>query len=82
MVSSEIKSIFNLAIDLDQEGMLLDFLKEKIIKAIRNIELSILEECNWSTKLRYYILDKELWIAMRKVGLARKIYLSLRGLHT
>lgn len=82
LVSSEIKSIFNLAIDLDQEGMLLDLLKEKITKAIRNIELSILEECNWSTKLRYYILDKELWRAMKKIGYIRKIYLALRGLHT
>lgn len=82
LVSAEVKSIFNLALDLEQEGLLSDSLKQKIIKAIKDIELSILVECNYFTKLRYNIISKEMWKVMIGIGCIRNIYLALRGLHT
>lgn len=81
VVSLEIKNIFNLAINLNEEKMLSDLLKEKVAKAINNVESEILMKCNRSTKLRYYILKKNKWFAMKNVGFVRKIYLKFMGLH-
>lgn len=82
LVLTEIKSLFNLALDLQNEGALLDLSKEKITKAIKNIKLTILLECDLLTKLRYYILYKQMWILIPIIAHLRNIYSSIRGLHT
>ena len=81
IISNGIKDIFNLALDFQDEKLLSDLLKEKIIKVIKNIDISILVKCNLPTKIRYYIIDKEMWGLMAKIQYIRRIYLKLRGLH-
>ena len=82
LLSIEIKNLFNMALELDAEGMLSDLLKDKITKTIRNIDLYILVKCNYITRLRYYILCKQIWSIIPSIGYIRNIYLNLRGLHT
>ncbi|MBY6839006.1 glycosyltransferase family 2 protein [Clostridium botulinum] len=81
LISTEIKNIFNLVLELQQEGLFSDSLEKKIIQAIKHIEISILMECKFSTKLRYYIIHKKKWKIMIGIQSIRRIYLTFRGLH-
>ncbi|MGJ0841790.1 glycosyltransferase family 2 protein [Clostridium tertium] len=81
LISTEVKNLFNLALDLEQEGILLDSLKNKITISIKNINLDILLKCDRLTKIRYNLLYNQMWKVMLYVGYIRNIYLSIRGLH-